>query len=76
VLGQEAHLVWRETASGVQQVRPELERAPECRSAAPLLDPTMIAPAQDLGNLPAPEHGRPCVLRVLQEPGREALVAP
>ena len=35
----------------------------------------MIAPTQDLRDFPAPEYRRAGVLRVLEEPGREALVA-
>jgi hypothetical protein len=74
VLAEEAHLVGRKTASGVQKIRPSLEGAPKRRGAAPPFDPAVITATQNLRDFPAPEHGRTRVLRVLQQPGREALV--
>src|ERR1039458_6360706 len=50
-----------------------IERAPECRSAAPSCDATVIAPTQDLRNRPAAEHGRTRVLRSEERRARKEL---
>ncbi len=53
-----------------------MQSPPERHGPPPPRDAAVIAAAQDLGDLPAPEVCGPRVLRVLEDTGREALVVP
>ena len=69
-LRQQLHLVGRSARPGPRSGRAARERAAEGLGPAPAGDPPVVARAQDLGDGPAPELGRPGVLRVLEQARR------
>ena len=71
---QQLHLVLGQPATGLDQVAAALDRAPQRRGPPPGRDGGVVAAAQYLGDLPAAEVRGTGVLRVLEEPRREALV--
>src|ERR671911_2523686 len=74
-LGQQLPVGGVEAPAGVDEVRPEFERAPEGLRAPPARDAAVIARAQHVGHPPAPKIGRARVVRVLEQAVAERLVA-
>src|ERR671911_2063503 len=56
-LGQQLSVGGVEATAGVDEVGPEVERAPQGLSAPPAGDAAVIARAEHVGHLPAPEIG-------------------
>ena len=74
MLGEQTHLDLGKPTAGLDQVRPAFDRAMERGGPPPALDGGMVAAAQHLGNHPTAELRRSRVLRILEQPRREALV--